>query len=66
MASVVLTWGLSEPSNLELRASSMSADVYRFLALFKVMVFDFGLTLIPLCNRLKQRYACGPAGAKQD
>jgi hypothetical protein len=60
MASVVLTRGLIEPFEMEPRAPSFSADVYRFLTLLKVMVFVSGLTLIPLCNRLKQRYACGP------
>jgi hypothetical protein len=38
----------------------VSADVYSFLMLFKVMVFDSALTLNPLCNRLKQRYSCRP------
>ena len=34
--------------------------VYSFLTLVKVMVLVSVLTLIPLFNRLKERYACGP------
>jgi hypothetical protein len=66
MASVALTWGLTEPFEVEAACASVSADVYLLLTLFKVLVFDSGLTLIPLCNRLKERYACGPSGAQQD
>jgi hypothetical protein len=62
MASVALTWGLTEPFEVEAACVLCNADVYLLLTLFKVLVFDSGLTLIPLCNRLKERYACGPTG----
>jgi hypothetical protein len=61
-----VTEDLIKPFEVEAPCVLVSADVYSFLTFLKVMVFDSDLILIPLCNRGKQRYACGLIGAKQD
>jgi hypothetical protein len=48
---------LFEPFEVEAVRSPVSADVYSFLRLLKVTTFVSVLTVIPLFNRLKRRYA---------
>jgi hypothetical protein len=50
---------LFEPFEVEAVRSPVSADVYSFLRLLKVTTFVSVLTVIPLFNRPKRRYASG-------
>jgi hypothetical protein len=63
MVSVLLTFGLTEPLEEEARASSCHCRCLQFLNPFESRSFGFGLTIIPLFNRVKQRYACRPTSA---
>ena len=57
MAAVVLKLGPIESFEVEARASSWRCRCLQFLKTFESRGFWFRLTLIPLFNRLKQRYA---------